>query len=152
MVERLAERGRDELQRADGPEAASYDLRYAGQAFELTIDGRPEPDPDDLREAFDRAHDERYGYADDDATLELVTVRVAVALPGADLPAASAATTRGDSRARTSTATSTRRPSTAARRPRSRPGDRRAARGHAGRPARLERRRADDGTLVIETY
>ena len=33
-----------------------------------------------------RAHEERYGYADDDAELELVTVRVAVALPGADLP------------------------------------------------------------------
>jgi len=87
VVERLAERGRDELGGAEDAETrASYDLRYAGQAFELTVDGSTEPDPDDLRGAFDRAHDERYGYADDDADLELVTVRVAVALPGVDLP------------------------------------------------------------------
>src|SRR4051794_39501021 len=89
VVERLADRGRDDLEsESEDPEVrASYDLRYAGQAFELTIDGAPEPDPDELRKAFDRSHDERYGYADDDADLELVTVRVAVALPGADLPA-----------------------------------------------------------------
>jgi N-methylhydantoinase A len=87
VVERLASRGRDELGGAEDAETrASYDLRYSGQAFELTIDGGPAPDPDGLRSAFDRAHDERYGYADDDAALELVTVRVAVALPGADLP------------------------------------------------------------------
>src|SRR4051812_435076 len=87
VVERLAGRGREDLEGADPETRASYDLRYAGQAFELTIDGSTSPDPGELREAFDRAHDERYGYADDDADLELVTVRVAVALPGADLPA-----------------------------------------------------------------
>jgi N-methylhydantoinase A len=86
VVDRLAERGRDELGEPDAEVRASYDLRYAGQAFELTVDGDPAPDPDDLRREFDRAHDERYGYADEDAELELVTVRVAVALPGADLP------------------------------------------------------------------
>ena len=42
------------------------------------------PDPRELRRAFDRAHEERYGYADPDAGLELVSVRVAVALPGAE--------------------------------------------------------------------
>ena len=31
------------------------------------------------------AHEERYGFADPDADIELVTVRVAVALPGADV-------------------------------------------------------------------
>ena len=62
---------------------ASYDLRYEGQAFELQIPADPAPDPEDLRRAFDRAHEERYGYADRDAGLELVSVRVAVALPGA---------------------------------------------------------------------
>jgi N-methylhydantoinase A/oxoprolinase/acetone carboxylase beta subunit len=89
-VERLAERGREEL-RADGSEPelrASYDLRYEGQAFELQIAGDPAPDPDALRRAFDRAHEERYGYADHDAGLELVSVRVAVALPGAEPRAA----------------------------------------------------------------
>jgi N-methylhydantoinase A/oxoprolinase/acetone carboxylase beta subunit len=91
VVERLAERGREELREASGAPAeaepelrASYDLRYEGQAFELQIAGDPAPDPDALRRAFDRAHEERYGYADRDAGLELVSVRVAVALPGAE--------------------------------------------------------------------
>jgi N-methylhydantoinase A/oxoprolinase/acetone carboxylase beta subunit len=86
VVGRLAERGRDEL---DAPEAeirAAYDLRYPGQAFELTVAGAEKPDPDDLRKAFDEAHEERYGYCDPDASLELVTVRVAAALPAAELP------------------------------------------------------------------
>ena len=87
VVERLATRGREELGgAADAEVRASYDLRYAGQAFELTVDHQPTPDPAGLRAAFDRAHEERYGYADADAALELVTVRVAVALPAADLP------------------------------------------------------------------
>jgi N-methylhydantoinase A len=84
-VDRLADRGREELRAARDPEVrATYDLRYEGQAFELPVDGDPEPYPDELRRAFDRAHEDRYGYADPDARLELVTVRVAVALPGAE--------------------------------------------------------------------
>ena len=86
VVERLAKRGRDELGDEDADIRASYDLRYAGQAFELTVPGEQEPDPDDLRRAFDEAHEERYGYSDDDAPLELVTVRVAAALPKTDVP------------------------------------------------------------------
>jgi N-methylhydantoinase A len=86
VVDRLAGQGRDELGEPDAGVRASFDLRYGGQAFELTIDADPEPDPADLRARFDKAHDERYGYSDDDAPLELVTVRVAVALPGAELP------------------------------------------------------------------
>jgi N-methylhydantoinase B/oxoprolinase/acetone carboxylase alpha subunit len=83
-VERLAERGREELG-GPGPELrATYDLRYEGQAFELPVEGDPAPDPAELRRAFDRAHEDRYGYSDPDAQLELVTVRVAVALPGAE--------------------------------------------------------------------
>ena len=50
--------------------------------------GDPEPDPADLRSAFEAAHEERYGYADPEAELELVTVRVAVALPPTEIPAA----------------------------------------------------------------
>ena len=110
VVERLGDRARSELdpgrpraapeqaprdQRASRQAAApdpelraTYDLRYAGQAFELSVDGSLSPAPDELRAAFDRAHEERYGYADPDADLELVTVRVAAALPGAEPPPA----------------------------------------------------------------
>ena len=49
--------------------------------------GDEDPDPAELRSAFDAAHAERYGYADEAAELELVTVRVAVALPGSELRA-----------------------------------------------------------------
>src|SRR5436190_2246781 len=86
VVDRLAGRGRNELDAQEAEVRTSYDLRYAGQAFELTVPGATRPDPNDLREAFDEAHDERYGYSDPDAPLELVTVRVAAALPAADLP------------------------------------------------------------------
>jgi N-methylhydantoinase A len=95
VVERLGDRARSELgdrraaHEADSPDPelrATYDLRYAGQAFELSVDGSLSPAPDELRAAFDRAHEERYGYADPEADLELVTVRVAAALPGAEPP------------------------------------------------------------------
>ena len=84
VVRRLAERGREELRDSDAEVRATYELRYAGQAFELAVEGPPEPDPRDLRRAFDRAHAERYGYDDPEAGLELVTVRVAVAQPAAE--------------------------------------------------------------------
>ena len=77
---------------------AGFDLRYAGQAFELTVPGELEPDPADLREAFDRAHEEHYGYVDEDAELELGTVRVAAALPGAEAPAGTGGLKRHGSR------------------------------------------------------
>ncbi len=59
---------------ADAETTMAYDARYAGQAFELTV--RPErADPSALRAAFDAAHQERYGFHDPRAVLELVTVR-----------------------------------------------------------------------------
>jgi N-methylhydantoinase A len=91
-VERLAARGRADLVGTDlrtgsAPEVevrAAYDLRYAGQAFELTVHGGPSPHPAALRQAFNTVHQDHYGFYDDDAGLELVTVRVAVAQPGAE--------------------------------------------------------------------
>jgi N-methylhydantoinase A/oxoprolinase/acetone carboxylase beta subunit len=83
-VDRLARRGREELKGDDAEVRATYELRYEGQAFELPVEGEPRPDPAELRRAFDRAHEDRYGYSDPDAELELVTIRVAVALPGAE--------------------------------------------------------------------
>jgi N-methylhydantoinase A len=85
--------GSDPSPRGQAPELrATYDLRYAGQAFELSVEGSLSPAPDELRGAFDRAHEDRYGYADPEAELELVTVRVAAALPGAEPPPAGPAT------------------------------------------------------------
>ena len=100
-VARLADRGREDLDDAGAEVRATYELRYAGQAFELPIEGDAEPDPAHLRAAFDRAHADRYGYEDPQARLELVTVRVAVALPGGDPEAAEAepAERRGERRA-----------------------------------------------------
>ena len=83
-VDRLAERGADDLDAADAEVRASYDLRYAGQAFELTVHGGRAPEPGALRQAFNTVHRDHYGYYDEEAELELVTVRVAVAQPGAE--------------------------------------------------------------------
>jgi N-methylhydantoinase A len=101
-VRRLGERGRAELGAPDAELRATYELRYAGQAFELPVAGELEPDPQDLRTAFDHAHRERYGYADEAGELELVTIRVAAAQPGAEMPgrAVRQAEARGRRRAR----------------------------------------------------
>jgi N-methylhydantoinase A len=56
------------------------DLRYRGQSFELTV-----PLGGDLAEAFHRAHEERYGYADRSRAIELVAVRTADVSPGPDV-------------------------------------------------------------------
>ena len=66
------------------PRAGEADLRYAGQSFELTVplDGGGGGGLDDLAEAFHRAHEERYGYADRDRAIELVVVRTAEVRPG----------------------------------------------------------------------
>jgi N-methylhydantoinase A/oxoprolinase/acetone carboxylase beta subunit len=84
VVKRLGGRGREELGEPEAELRASYDLRYAGQAFELSVKGALEPEPTELRRDFASAHRKRYGYEDPDAELELVTVRVAAALPGAE--------------------------------------------------------------------
>jgi N-methylhydantoinase A len=47
------------------PRAGEADLRYAGQSFELTVPLGPE-----LAQAFHRAHEERYGYADPSRRIE----------------------------------------------------------------------------------
>jgi N-methylhydantoinase A len=62
------------------PEQGEADLRYTGQSFELAVPLGPE-----LEERFHRAHEERYGYADRERTLELVAVRTADVRPGPEL-------------------------------------------------------------------
>ena len=66
----------------DAKAEASYEMRYRGQAFELTVAGALDPDPADLAERFAVAHEERYGYRDDEGEVELVDIRVAMIVPG----------------------------------------------------------------------
>jgi N-methylhydantoinase A len=58
----------------------TFDLRYRGQAHELAVEAPPDAGYGELRELFERAHADRYGYADPEGELELVNVRVAALL------------------------------------------------------------------------
>ncbi|HEU4393026.1 MAG TPA: hydantoinase/oxoprolinase family protein [Solirubrobacterales bacterium] len=59
-----------------------YEMRYDGQAFELPVPGPTDPDPADLAERFERAHEERYGHRDPDGEIVLVDIRLAMVAPG----------------------------------------------------------------------
>jgi N-methylhydantoinase A/oxoprolinase/acetone carboxylase beta subunit len=61
---------------AGDADEVTWDARYAGQSHELALRGA-EPRAAAMRDAFAAAHEERYGYRDDDAEVELVTVRTA---------------------------------------------------------------------------
>jgi N-methylhydantoinase A len=61
---------------------AFYEMRYQGQAFELSIPGPLDPAPEELAERFAAAHEERYGYRDPDAEVELVGIRLAMRVAG----------------------------------------------------------------------
>ncbi len=73
-----------------------YELRYAGQSFELPVEVADDPGPGALQTAFAAAHHERYGYEDATAEVELVTVRVSVwgPAPALALGGSSATATR----------------------------------------------------------
>jgi N-methylhydantoinase A/oxoprolinase/acetone carboxylase beta subunit len=66
-------------ERGSGVEIAC-DMRYRGQAHELTVRGVRSAE--ELREAFESLHAERYGYRDDASDIELVTLRVTGVDPG----------------------------------------------------------------------
>jgi N-methylhydantoinase A len=85
VVAELGATAREQLHEPDAELRAVYELRYRGQAFELAVGGALEPEPADLREAFEALHEERYGYRDADQELELVTLRVSATLRGADV-------------------------------------------------------------------
>ncbi len=95
-AEALGEAARDAL---DAPEAelrTEWDLRYRGQAFELTVGGEPGGrgggwDPNSLRKAFEDAHEDLYGHRDPEGVLELVTARVTATVPGPELTLVAAA-------------------------------------------------------------
>jgi N-methylhydantoinase A len=69
-----------------------YELRYAGQAFELPVPGSVQPDPADLIERFETAHEERYGHRDPDGEVVLVDIRLGLVVPGPEPRPAAAAT------------------------------------------------------------
>jgi N-methylhydantoinase A len=68
---------------ADATAEVTYEMRYAGQAFELPVSGSTHPDPTDLAERFADAHHQLYGHRDPEAEVVLVHIRVAMITPGA---------------------------------------------------------------------
>lgn len=78
----LAARARATLGEEDAAARVVFAARYRGQAHELAVGPLPEQTAAALRRAFDAAHAERYGFADPDAELELVTVRATAIAPG----------------------------------------------------------------------
>ena len=79
-VEALTATALDALGRADATIRVVYEIRYAGQSFELPIES-----DGPLRAAFDTVHEARYGYRDPDAEIELVTIRVSAIAPAPEL-------------------------------------------------------------------
>jgi N-methylhydantoinase A len=79
-VERLRARAAAELGAPVASTEVRYELRYAGQSFEVTVQreaAAPDAcDPDVLRDAFAAEHERRYGYRDERGEVELVNVRV----------------------------------------------------------------------------
>jgi N-methylhydantoinase A len=84
---------------ADARAEVTYEMRYAGQAFELPVSGSTRPDPADLAERFAEAHEQLYGHRDAEAEVVLVHIRLAMITPGArPHPTASAGTVERASR------------------------------------------------------
>jgi N-methylhydantoinase A len=99
----LADAARSTL---DGAEAAvvevAYDVRYRGQAHELTVRELQDPGVSDVRAAFEALHDERYGYRDADTPVEVVTVRATARVDGPELDLAAGGAGEGARRSRRS--------------------------------------------------
>ena len=70
------------------PTVGEADLRYTGQSFELTV-----PLQAGLGDAFHRAHEQQYGFAERDREIELVAVRTADVRRGPELELPYASTT-----------------------------------------------------------
>ncbi|MCW3057310.1 MAG: hypothetical protein JWO21_1279 [Solirubrobacterales bacterium] len=81
----LIAEARDALSAEPAGMRVRHELRYRGQAFELPveeeIDLTARPlwlGPEELRAAFARSHELRYGYSEDSAEVELVNIRVSI--------------------------------------------------------------------------
>ncbi len=81
-TERLLERARGRLGGPLESVRVRCETRYSGQSFELAVPAELESlDPARLRAAFEEIHEERYGYRDAQARVELVNVRVSAIGP-----------------------------------------------------------------------
>jgi len=92
---------RDELLRAaretlgarDAPADVAYDVRYRGQAHELTVrDLGDDAGVASMQDAFAELHEERYGFRDDEVAVEVVTIRVTASEAGPELELAASGT------------------------------------------------------------
>ncbi len=68
-VGELGERAREAMHDPEAELRVVYELRYRGQSFELPIAAEAEATPEELREAFELEHEERYGYHDGEQEL-----------------------------------------------------------------------------------
>jgi N-methylhydantoinase A len=82
----LRRRALDEMGDAGFDEERLIDARYTGQSYELTIPYTA--DQFAQRELLDQNHEERYGFRDPDAEMELVAVRLVATVPKPDIPQA----------------------------------------------------------------
>jgi N-methylhydantoinase A len=85
VVSELGERAREAMHEPDAELHVIYELRYRGQSFELAIPAGLEATPEELRDGFEREHEERYGYRDSEQELELVTIRVTATAQGTEV-------------------------------------------------------------------
>jgi len=75
--------GTDGTSSAGAPRAdVAYDVRYRGQAHELTVRELPGAGVAGVRAAFEALHEERYGHREEDAAIEVVTIRATASVPG----------------------------------------------------------------------
>jgi N-methylhydantoinase A len=81
----LAGAARATLGAQDARVELAHDVRYRGQAHELTVRDLAQPELGALREAFEALHEERYGYRDDGTPVELVTIRATASVAGPEL-------------------------------------------------------------------
>ncbi|MHA2790146.1 hydantoinase/oxoprolinase family protein [Corynebacterium sp. S7] len=84
LYTQLKQRATEEMGTSEFTGTRLVDARYRGQSYELTI--ALAPDWGTQRTQFDRAHEERYGFFDPDAELEIVVTRLAATIEQPDTP------------------------------------------------------------------
>ena len=97
----LAALGAEGFEENDVVWSYTADIRYLGQAHELTVEMNLPTNPESLKQAFFAEHNKAYGYAPDDGVVELVNVRLTTSVieddninPEFELPAAQSTKSR----------------------------------------------------------